>query len=249
MTSHAMLNTRSKKIIAGVIALGFVLLVVLFVYAALVYPTKQPYRDAYAQYLNVKNANISLTEKGASINGAGATSQQFKDNIAAVKTALTKLENENAALAKVTVLQDGEGKAMYTAFTAKLAPYLAYNEDVIASIESLRPALRLCPDAETTDNGVKVATDEALACAKVLGELRLPNADYDAMATQYSTIYGQLAQAVAGGNMSQAEGLVDDLSDVITTFRQNLQKHQAEVDITKEAMALDAYLSKKSRIF
>ncbi|MGH7218425.1 MAG: hypothetical protein ACREGE_03245 [Candidatus Microsaccharimonas sp.] len=243
------LTTRTKRIIAIALAAGLVIVGVLFVYAMLVYPTKQPYRDAHAQYLNVKNANIALTESGANINGAGATDEQFKQNIATVKAALQSLVGENTALAKEAVLQDGEGKAVYTAFDKKLQTYAAYNEAVITSIETLRPALRLCPDGTTGEEGMTIATNEARACADALGELQLPDADYDAMAASYSDIYRQLAEKIDAGHVSEGEALVEELSDVIATFRKNLQTHQAEVDITQRAMALDEYLSNKSRIF
>lgn len=243
------LSPRTKRILAIILAVGLVIVGVLFVYAMLVYPTKQPYRDAHAQYLNVKNANIALTETGAKINGAGATDEQFKQNIVTVKTALKSLVTENTALAKQAVLQDGEGKAVYTAFDKKLQTYVAYNEAVIASIEALRPALRLCPEGATSEEGVTLATDQARVCADALTKLELPDADYDAMAASYSHIYRQLAEKVDAGQVRESEALVEELSDVIAAFRKNLQTHQAEVDITQRAMELDEYLSNNKRIF
>jgi hypothetical protein len=242
-------NPRTKRTILVVLSIGLGLVGAFFIYAMLIYPTKQPYRDAHAQYLNVKNANIALTESGANINGAGATDQQFTQNIATVKKALQALVNENTALAKEAVLQSGEGKETYKAFDKKLQGYVAYNESVIASIEALRPALRLCPDGTTSEEGMAIATNEARACAEALRTLTLPDRDYSAMAASYSDIYRQLAETIDAGHANEADALVSELSSVITAFRKNLQAHQAEVDITPQAITLDEYLSKKSRLF
>jgi hypothetical protein len=229
-------------------------------------PTKQPYRDALAQYKNVYNANVAFTNSGAAINAAKATDEQFKNNIARVNAALKSLKTEKTALGKQAVLADGEGRALYEAFNNKAQKYFAYNEAVIASIETLRPVLYPCLSRATGENEDQAAATAMRACAARMGEMdTLPDADYRGFATSFEGIYNAIADNVdAAAALTDPEGAdkylresleterqthMNDLAQVSSTLAKNLQASRAKVDITSESMTLDEYLKKRSSAF
>lgn len=257
---------RTRKVLGSLLAIGLILAGAFFIYAQLMSPTKQPYRDALAQYKNVYNANVAFTNSGAAINATKATDEQFKNNIANVTTALKSLKTETTALGKQDVLTEGEGKALYDAFSKKAQKYFAYNEAVIASIEMLRPVLYPCLSQATGANENQAAADAMRSCAARMGEMdTLPDADYRAFATSFEGIYNAIADNIdAVAALADPEGvdtyvresleedrqkLMNDLTKASSTLAKNLQANRVKVDITPEAVALDTYLRKRSSVF
>lgn len=256
----------SKKVLAYTAIVAAVLIGSFAIYAILVTPSKQPYRDALAQYKNVYNANVAVMVKGTSLNAGTATDEQFTKSTEAVKTALTALKTENEALGKEPVLASGEGRAHYDTFTEKLAAYLAFNADMLASMQKVRPVIFACSQdmANITENAAGVAAMQACSTNLVALET-VPNKDYQELVETSQKLYADFAlnlQAKAalkdpdGADSAQAKVLSDEqttvldaLSTASKTFSTNLQNHKQAVDITNAAMALDNYLSKKSNIF
>lgn len=260
------LNTRTKKVLGFLIAIALILIGALFIYAVLVGPSKEPYRDALTQYKNVYNANVALTNSGSSLNATGATDEEFETNIKKIHAALASLETENEALGKHDVLQNGEGKALYDSFTKKLQQYLAYNENIIASIATLRPVLYECTGKLANIEDSERGADEMRTCAATMGAMKdLPDADYKGLASRFEGTYSEIANNIeAVANLADPQGadkalydtlmeertrLLKDFSDSGTALSKDLQTHRAEVDITDEAKALDDYLKDKSRVF
>lgn len=263
---HARLfNSRTKQILFIVGAVLVVLAVAFMIYAILVTPSKQPYRDALAQYKNVYNANVALMTRGTSLNASSATDAQFTESTEAVKDTLTALKTENDTLGKEAVLTSGEGKQQYDAFTKKLTAYIAYNTDMITAMQKVRPVIFECSNsmASITESAAGVAAMQA--CATELETLEtVPNEDYQQLVETSQKLYADFAtnlQAKAdladpdGTDSARATTLDDEQSEILdalneasTTFSTNLQKHKQAVDITDAAMALDQYLSKKSNI-
>lgn len=259
-------NNRLKKILPIVVAVAALLLGALAIYAILVGPSKQPYRDALTQYRNVYTANVQFTNSGAAINASGASDEQFAVNIKTVQDAATSLQTENEALASMDVLKEGEGKELYEAFDAKLQDYLAYNESVLASIEKIRPVVYVCTMQMNSISEDAASATALRNCAKDLAALKdVPDADYKKLVESFSKTYVKAAEIVEksvalsdpdGADKSaktklsgQLEAEIANLSTASATLATDLQKNRAEVDITETAMALDAYLSRKSSIF
>lgn len=257
---------RTKQIlfVTGIVIL--ILALAFMIYAILVTPSKQPYRDALAEYKNVYNANVAVMATGSSLNASTATDEQFAKSTKAVTNALTALKKENEVLGKEAVLQSGEGKAYYDAFTKKLTTYIAYNTNLIISMQKVRPVVFACSQsmANVTENAAGVAVMQG--CSDNFKNLtNVPDKDYQQLLETSQGIYADFAanlQAKAalpdptGADAAQAKvytqqqtQILSDLSAASKTFSSSLQQHRQDVDITDAAMALDHYLSVKSNIF
>lgn len=259
-------NPRTKKIFIIVGIVIAVLGAAFMVYAIIVTPSRQPYRTALTQYKSVYNANVAVMVKGASLNASTATNEQFVKSTEAVKAALLVLKSENEALGRESVLTSGEGKERYESFSRAVATYIAFNLDMVASMQKVRPVIFACSQsmANISENAAGAAAMQA--CSTHLAELEsVPNKEYQLFVTTSQKLYADFAtnvQAKAelkepqGADSAQATALSDEqttilnsLSTASKTFSTNLQSHKKAVDITDAAMALDAYLNSKSRIF
>lgn len=260
-----LLNSRPKQILffAG---LGLaVLLIAFMIYAILVTPARQPYRDALTQYKNVYNANIAVITSGSSLNASSATDTQFTQSTELVKKALTALQTENDALGKEEVLASGEGKEKYESFTKKINEYVSYNNDMISSMQKVRPVIYACSSDMTNITEDAAGVEAMRTCATNLEKLEgLPNSDYQTLVINSQKLYAEFAvnleqrAALAdpdGADKIRYDSLSDEqtqileaLNTVSTTFSSNLQKNKQAVDITDSAIALDSYLSKKASI-
>lgn len=261
-----LLNSRTKQILFVVGVIAALLAAMLMIYAILVTPSKQPYRDALAQYRSVYDANVALIVRGTSLNAGKASDEQFAQSTDAVKTSLKALETENEALGKEEVLTTGEGKDQYEAFSKKLHNYVAFNNDMLTAMQQVRPVIFACSQsmADITENAVGV--DAMQACAVNLDALKaVPNEDYQELVKTSHGLYAEVAANLqAKANLSDPDGadatrvqilqdeqdqIIEKLNTASSTFSKNLQKNKQAVDITDAAMTLDKYLSKKSSIF
>lgn len=259
-------DSRKKKIIIfSAMAVAFLGLA-FAVYAILVTPQKQPYRDAHAQYKNVYNANVTLIARGGSLNAKNATDETFNKNTNAMKSLLDALKLENDQLGKKEVLQGGEGKALYTKFTAKLDTYIAFYRDMITSMQKVRPVVYGCSvqmtGASEDETGVRAMRE----CSNQFAALQaVPNADYQSLVKSSQVLYSDFAtnlekraalvdpkdadKAQYDQYSEEQESIFTALNQVSDVFAKDLNTHKQEVDITKEAMALEAYLEKKGSVF
>lgn len=239
-----------KRIVAYALFILALIVGAFMIYGVIMYPTKQPYRDAKAAYQTVYNDNVAFTQKGMSINATKATEAAFKENIAATHTALETLKADTKKLGDQAVLKDGEGKAKYEAFSKKLDTYATYNANILTSIEVLRPALLECSNAmagaAASEKTVAALKDCSAKLQQLADENKVPDADYRSMAVSFAGIYGNLAEATTD---STREDLVNELTTASNTFTKDLSASRAKVDITETAKALDDYLSAKSRLF
>lgn len=264
--STATPSSRLKKILPVFAAILALLLGAVAIYAILVGPSKEPYRDALTQYRNFYNANVAFTNSGAGLNAGAATDEAFAKNVETVRSAMKSVEVENEALGKYDVLQTGEGRELYDSFNSKLADYIEYNDGVITSIEVLRPTLFVCSQQM---NSVSQDADGAASlrkCAEDLEDAKtVPNEPYQKMAERFSHAYATAADATEqiaklddpekadkkkyAELISQQEDAIADLTAASTTFSRDLQQSRAKVDITDAAMKLDNYLTARSSIF
>lgn len=265
LSSGQPFNTRAKKI-AFFAALTLLVLGAAFaIYAILITPSKQPYRDAQAQYRNVYNANVALIARGAQLNANSASEQQTADGTKAMKNILTAIKKENELLGEKDVLKSGEGQQLYATFSSKLAAYLAFNDDMLTSRQIVRPVIAECSArmANVTEDDVSVKAMRS--CSDAVSAVKdVPNSDYRNLVEQTQALYLAFAD-----NLQKRADLVDpkgedsaqydvytneqktilkSLEESSATFAKNLNAHKAEVDITESAKALDDYLTKKSRV-
>ncbi len=251
-----LLSSRKNKIIFGAALIGALLVAGLAVYAIVVTPQRQPYRDALAQYNNVYEANVNVMLAGSSLNAGSATNEEFQKSTELVETALRLLQTEHEALGVKDVLKSGEGKELYDAFDTKLAAYISYNTTMLESMQKVRPVIFDCSQKMATvtedDDGVK----EIQSCADTLATLAtVPDKDYQTLVLSSQKVYAAFAKSLEKGALlnkeisDEQERILDDLNTVSKTFSENVNKSKQAVDITDTAMALDAYLSKKASIF
>ncbi len=239
-----------KRILTYVLFVLVLIAGAVMIYGVIMYPTKQPYRDAKAAYQTVYNDNVAFTQSGMAINASTATEAAFKTSLATTRTALETLKTDTKKLGEQGVLKDGEGKAKYEAFSKSLEGYATYNTAILTSIEVLRPALLECTNAMASTSGSERAVAALRDCSSKLQSLaaenKVPSADYRAMAVSFAGIYNNLADATSD---SVREDLVSELSLASNTFAKDLSASRAAVDITPSAKALDDYLGSKTRLF
>jgi len=265
-TSPSGLSPRVKNILVIVGALGAILVGALLIYGILVTPSRQPYRDALAQYQNVGRANAQFTAAGASLNASTASDDQFEKSIHTAQEALTSLRTENKALGKQSVLQDGEGAARYQAYDQKLQEYMTYNDELLASMQKVRPVLMRCNQdmAELTDDTKSIAA--LRSCAGQFTALEeVPNSDYQELVTSFGREYHDLADVFSamaalpdpkGADAAQFRVLAAQrdeaaaqLSTISDSFRKNLQAHRRAILTTDTEKRLSDYLKSHSRVF
>lgn len=261
-------DASKKTIIIYSILVLAVLVVGFAVYAILVTPSKQPYRDALAQYRNVYNANVALMARGGSLNATTASDEQFTKNTDATKSILDALKAENDLLGTKEVLKDGEGKELYDSFTKQLEKYLVFNRDMLTSMQKVRPVIYGCSAkmsqaAELADEAGVTAMRE---CADKLAELEtVPNADYQQLVKASRPLYADFASnlekrtALADPQgadadkyneySSEQESIFSALNQVSDDFARRISESKRTVDITDRAMALEEFLKRKSRVF
>lgn len=261
-------NARSRKKTILLSALGVAIAVGfgIMTYSILVTPSRQPYRDAAAQYKNVYNANIAIMTAGSSLNANSATDEQFNKNLTIVSNTLDALETETKQLGTQTVLKTGEGKTLYDTFNKKATTYIAYNRDIVTSMKEVRPIIYACSQTMTNLTETEASATAMQNCANNLQDLQnVPDADYAELATASQSIYADIASTIKQrAELADPEGadaaadktlsdkqneLLASLNTVSTTFSTNLSKHKQAVDITDAAKALDEYLSKKASVF
>lgn len=252
---------RIKKAIPIVAVIALLLIGALAVYALIVGPSKQPYRDALSQYQNVYNANVAFTNAGSRIDASSATDEQFTKNITLLRGAMKNLEAENTALGQKPALNSDKAKELYEMFNAKFKQYIGYNEAVISSIEALRPVLYACSDTMTRITQDAAGAAALRACAQNMEAVKnIPDKDYEQLARAFVESYNGAAQSIEQGaglddqtNSNQVNRdrnkFIENLNKATQTLAKNLQASREKVDITKSAMALDDYLKKQSRIF
>lgn len=250
----------SKKTLVVIIAAALAVICVLLVYGILVTPARQPYRDAQAQFQNVDNA---LGRTNISLNASEASDEEFAKNVAAVRAAFTSLEKEQEALGKQKVLTEGEGRALYDAYSEDLTKFIDYNISALDSMEKIQPVLRKC-SAEM--QAVKVGTEGAAVVRSCAVEMQAissaPDEDYAQLAGTFARKYDELAtilsQMAAISDTSSAEyaalstqreAVLEDFSTASSTFTKNVQQHRTAVLATDSAKALHDYLEAKSRVF
>jgi len=250
----------TKKTILIIAVIGLVAVAALLIYGIMVTPARQPYRDALAQYENTNNA---LSRTSISLNSSTANNEEFQKGVDAVKAALTSLEKENAALAKATVLTDGEGKTLYVAYDEDIKEYVAYNSDVLISMQKVRPVFHKC---SATMNEVVANAEGASvmrACAVDMQKATdVPDADYKQLAEAFYVSYDQLATtfekmaAISDTNSTEYKALTEQRDEAVESFTtasnafsKNVQQTRKEIMNTRSATDLKNYLSDHSRIF
>ncbi len=258
-------DTRGKKITFFVVLAVILVGSVLAVYSILKTPEKQPYRDAQAQYKNVYNANVAFMARGNQLNADSDNEQQAAETTKIMKNILQALKKENELLGEYDVLKDGEGRELYAALSKKLTSYIAFNEAVLTSRQAVRPVIAECSAKMDNVTEDEVSVRAMRSCSDEVSAIKdVPNQDYRLFVEEIEAIYASFADNLQKrADLTDPKGTDKDQYDVYTNeqesilkklneasadFSTNLNKHKGEVDITKNAMALEEYLKKKSRV-
>jgi len=255
----------AKKIllITAVALLGLV--GVFMIYAIMVAPARQPYRSALTQFNRVNDGNADLTTAGSLLGSSKATGEQFEKNIKMAQTVLNNLRIEQTALAKESVLQNGEGKALFVAFDDKMQAYMTYTENVLTSMQKVRPAIFDCTTAMSNTSADAAGVAAVRKCSTDLSNLKdVPDADYQQLVATFSEKYAELAtvlekqatlQSPKGADAAQNTALeserdqiLKDISTAGTTFSADSKRHHAAIVSSDTAQNLKDYLEAKSRV-
>jgi len=253
----------TKKPLVIIIAAALVVIGALLVYGIMVTPARQPYRDALTQYQNVDRA---LAQTNIAINASGASDEEFNKTIDAAKKAFTSLNAENVALGKMAVLQDGEGKSLYTKYQEKLMAYAVYSNDVLESIVKVRPVLVKCSSTmNTATQNAEGAAVLRVCATEMRAASDVPDGDYKQLAASFAsswdalaTVFEQIAalpdpQGADASQLAELEAERDQATKTFetagTTFSNDVQQHRKEILSTDAAKKLNDYLNGKSRIF
>ena len=252
-----------KKPVVIAIAIAAVIIGALLFYGILVTPERQPYRDAQAQFKNVTRA---LSSTNVSLNTGTASDEEFNKSVDVLKKAFASLTTEKKALAEQEVLKTGEGKTLYDAYNKKLDTYIAYNNDVLVSIQKLRPVLLECSNTMNTVSENAAGAKVLRSCAEKMGAVAdIPDVDYQELAVSFQSDYNELAdifeqidalQDPKGADSAKLAELTeartkttDKFSTTSDTFSSNVQIHRNQILTTNAEKALHDYLENKSRIF
>lgn len=259
-------NTKKIVLIAG-IAGGVILLAVVAVilYLTLMTVSKKDYRDAALQFNTVSTSNSSLTReiKQLSSVSSGDSESAFSDSVKTAKDSLASMKEKSEKLGSLKAVRSGEGKELYKTFNDKLVAYLAYGDEVIVSIEKIRPALVTCGDiSSATDKDAQIAAIKK--CSADLGTVgTVPNAEFQTFITALNDGYKKYivtAEGMAaltnpyGAQYEQYKVLRDDMTatqKTITTASRDFSKAIAQRDdqasVKESADALGAYLTKQQK--
>jgi hypothetical protein len=249
----------TKKPVVISLVVGLIVITCLLIYGILVTPARQPYRDALTQ---LNNVDAALGQTNVSLNSSKATDEEFAKNVDAVRAAFTSLQKENTALGKEAVLTNGEGKTLYVAYNKDLQKYTVYNTAVLTSLVKVRPVLQDCSaKMGKVSANTEGATVMAVCATNMQNASDVPDADYRQLAEAFQTNYADLAatfNSLANTPANSPEWqqlaakrdkIIQNLSDISTTFSNNVQQHRNEILMTSSATDLKSYLEDKSRIF
>lgn len=236
------------------------------VYAIMVSPSRQPFRDAATQYQSTYRAVVNVMDKGASINATSASSEQFTKNIEIINNSLDSLKIELDALGGYEVLKDGKGKELYQLFADNIDKYISYNRNLLLSMEKVRPVIFECSNKMTDVSENEAGVKAMQACADNLAGIKdVPDGDYRQLVADSQASYAKFAanlekraalQDPSGADSNQYEVYGDQQTEILkemndsgTAFATNLRKSRQAVNITDAAIELESYLDGKSRIF
>jgi len=248
-------------VVGALVLIGVTIAILIAVFSV----SKKDYSAALTQYNAVSEANYTLSSKLSTLHyGVSSTTDTSFDNDAdAAKKAIADVKSKNADLAKSKAVSIGDGATKYKAFDTKLQTYLAYNSDLLASLQSARNAASTCDNADSSSGSISAIKSAIDTCVAALDKVSsVADADVKAFMskikdeyTKLSSIISQLAAITDpyGKQYDQYRSLRDQMyaaSDNITNaqtdFSSNLQKHIDASSPKDAADALSKYLEDKS---
>lgn len=258
---------KKKLILIGGIAGGVVLLAIIgfVLYSLFGAVSKEDYRDAARQFNDVSLASSSLTSDASSLGYASGSSSEvtYKEAVSDTEKSIETLKVENDELGELRAVRVGEGGKLYKTFNDKLAAYVAYAEDLVTSVQSLRPALVTC-DAVSDADDADARVTALKACSTALSSAEnIPNEQMkkyvDAIAkgyAEYATIYEKIA-ALSNPYGAQYEeyktlrdqmyDTQDAISEASKQFTADLKARDDELSVKEAAEALADYLNDQQR--
>lgn len=182
ITSHT--PQKKKKILIASIVGGLLLLIGagVGIYYLLTHVSDEDYRRAEAQLTEIRRADTAMVREVSSLSRSTSTVTEatFDEKLADARASLDKIKTENEALAKEKAVRFGEGADLYSAFNNKAQSYFVYVDELIASVDTIRPALAPCQ--KIGSSSVEVA-DRASVVNDCVAELKkagdLPNAEFN----------------------------------------------------------------------
>lgn len=261
---------NNKKLFLWIgIAAGALLLIgaTIAIIMAIFVVSKDDYRKAYGQMIEVSTVSYDLNSASSSIQYGmdSSTDTKFKNDVESTEKAIEKIRQENKKLADFKAVKFGEGKVKYEAFSKKLDEYLTFNSGLLTSATGLREASVSCESATnesiTSVTSAKNAIDECVSALKKVDGI--PNEDMKVysqkLVTEFdklSSLIGELAQ-ISDPYGAQYEkyksirdqvyDVQDNVSDAETDFRSNLEKHAKDADIKNSADEFLDFLDDKIR--
>lgn len=248
-------------IIAGVVILA---VIAVLVYLSMTSVSKQDYAAAADQYNEVRSSSAALSREVSGLSrSATASDATFDEAAKTVEEALATIKNENEELGKLKAVKVGEGKKLYDTFDQKLDAYLAYAQELLATVKDVRPALVKCDEVgDTTAADARVAALKA--CSEAFNQVGdLPNAEFKAYANVLKTEYANYATTYEkmnalsnpfGANYDEYRDLRDQMTesqskirDANKTFSDAVRARDDELSVKDSADTLAKYLNDQQR--
>ena len=198
-------NNEAKKKKTLLIASGVAGLLLLIgagigIFYLLTHVSAEDYRRADTRLTEMRRANTAMVNDVSSLSRSitSATSDTFDEKLNDARDSLDTLKSENEALAKEKAVRFGEGADLYKAFNDKAQTYAVYVDELISSVDKIRPAMEPCQKIGKSSVEVDDRASTVDACVTELEKAgELPNAEFNryfgALKGKYAT-YGDLYQ-------------------------------------------------------
>lgn len=250
--THPASPQKKKKILVASIAAGLLLIVGagLGIYYLLTNVSDEDYRRAEAQLTEIRRADTAMVREVTSLSRSSSivTEATFDEKLADARASLGKIKSENETLAKEKAVRYGEGADLYGAFNTKAQAYFVYADELIASIDKVRPALAPCQKIGSSsvqvDDRASVV-DDCVAELKKAGDL--PNAEFNRYFgslkdkyAAYSDLYVRFGKLTAPNGSQRAEynkisaeanTLLTEIRSLRTEFLKDLDARDKETSL------------------
>lgn len=261
-------NTPKKKktlLIASIVG-GLLLLIGagIGIFYLMTHVSAEDYSRAETRLTEMRRADTAMVSEVSSLSRSitTATDDTFDEKLTEARGSLDKIKTENEALAKEKAVRFGEGATLYKAFNDKAQTYIVYVDELISSVDKIRPAMEPCQkigkSSVDVDDRASVV-DDCVAELEKVGEL--PNAEFNryfgTLKDKYAA-YGDLYErynkltSPTGSQRAEYIQIRDETNDLLaeirtlrTDFLSDLDKRDKETSLKDVADKLRDFLKEQ----
>lgn len=182
--AHTAQPQKKKKLLIASIVGGLLLLIGagIGIYFLITHVSDEDYRRADAQLTEIRRADTAMVREVTSLSRSTSTVTEatFDEKLADARASLDKMKVENETLAKEKAVRFGQGADLYSTFNSKAQTYFTYVDELITSVDKIRPALAPCQKIGSSSVAVADRASVVDACVAELKKAGdLPNAEFN----------------------------------------------------------------------